>query len=144
MSDTSAWQLVLDPNGNSVLFNHQTGQIMPAQSNNGLASSVQAASAPTVTRINSAPVVTQKPSDPLPPGWEMGTDSQGRAFFIDHNTQTTTWTDPRLAKSSQAGSASRPVAVPVRFHFPEISFYIILFYALWCIHNITYYRSPIH
>ncbi|ESK87022.1 nedd4-like e3 ubiquitin-protein ligase wwp1 [Moniliophthora roreri MCA 2997] len=34
---------------------------------------------------------------PLPPGWEKRFDSRSRAYYyIDHNTRTTTWDDPRL------------------------------------------------
>ncbi|KAJ2587977.1 hypothetical protein H4R99_007964, partial [Coemansia sp. RSA 1722] len=33
---------------------------------------------------------------PLPSGWEMRLTSQGRVYFVDHNTKTTTWDDPRL------------------------------------------------
>jgi hypothetical protein len=29
-------------------------------------------------------------------GWEMRVDDKGRIYYIDHNTETTTWTDPRL------------------------------------------------
>ncbi|XP_072134563.1 E3 ubiquitin-protein ligase NEDD4-like isoform X1 [Mobula birostris] len=32
----------------------------------------------------------------LPPGWEIRSGANGRPFFIDHNTKTTTWEDPRL------------------------------------------------
>ncbi|XP_052392800.1 E3 ubiquitin-protein ligase NEDD4-like isoform X12 [Carassius gibelio] len=32
----------------------------------------------------------------LPPGWEMRLAPNGRPFFIDHNSRTTTWEDPRL------------------------------------------------
>ena len=33
----------------------------------------------------------------LPPGWEQRLDeSTGRVFFIDHNTCTTSWVDPRI------------------------------------------------
>ncbi|XP_055273410.1 E3 ubiquitin-protein ligase NEDD4-like isoform X1 [Moschus berezovskii] len=32
----------------------------------------------------------------LPPGWEMRIAPNGRPFFIDHNTKSTTWEDPRL------------------------------------------------
>ncbi|XP_075041202.1 E3 ubiquitin-protein ligase NEDD4-like isoform X13 [Mixophyes fleayi] len=32
----------------------------------------------------------------LPPGWEMRIAPNARPFFIDHNTKTTTWEDPRL------------------------------------------------
>jgi len=35
-------------------------------------------------------------SMPLPPGWQIMFDSStGRHFFVDHNTKTTTWDDPR-------------------------------------------------
>ncbi|KAJ2775205.1 NEDD4 E3 ubiquitin-protein ligase [Coemansia nantahalensis] len=33
---------------------------------------------------------------PLPSGWEMRLTAQGRVYFVDHNTKTTTWDDPRL------------------------------------------------
>ncbi|XP_073671886.1 E3 ubiquitin-protein ligase NEDD4 isoform X2 [Paramisgurnus dabryanus] len=32
----------------------------------------------------------------MPTGWEVRSAPNGRAFFIDHNTKTTTWDDPRL------------------------------------------------
>ncbi|XP_053526095.1 E3 ubiquitin-protein ligase NEDD4 isoform X2 [Artibeus jamaicensis] len=32
----------------------------------------------------------------LPKGWELRHAPNGRPFFIDHNTKTTTWEDPRL------------------------------------------------
>lgn len=32
----------------------------------------------------------------LPAGWELRSAPNGRPFFIDHNTKTTTWEDPRL------------------------------------------------
>lgn len=31
----------------------------------------------------------------LPQGWEASKDSTGRIFFIDHNTRSTTYEDPR-------------------------------------------------
>jgi uncharacterized protein YbdZ (MbtH family) len=31
----------------------------------------------------------------LPPGWDMKEGREGRFYFIDHNTKTTTWDDPR-------------------------------------------------
>eukprot|EP00948_MAST-09A_sp_MAST-9A-sp1_P003781 g3781.t1 len=33
---------------------------------------------------------------PLPPGWEMCRTGSGDIYFVDHNTQQTTWDDPRL------------------------------------------------
>lgn len=32
----------------------------------------------------------------LPSGWEMRLTSTGKVYFVDHNTRTTTWDDPRL------------------------------------------------
>ncbi|CAG0883324.1 unnamed protein product [Cyprideis torosa] len=32
---------------------------------------------------------------PLPAGWEMARDFDGKEYFIDHNTKQTTWIDPR-------------------------------------------------
>jgi hypothetical protein len=32
----------------------------------------------------------------LPPGWEGRLTRNGRLYFVDHNTRTTTWGDPRL------------------------------------------------
>jgi len=32
---------------------------------------------------------------PLPPGWDFGRDYDNKLYFIDHNTQKTTWVDPR-------------------------------------------------
>ncbi|KAF3936391.1 hypothetical protein ABW19_dt0201634 [Dactylella cylindrospora] len=34
-------------------------------------------------------------SGELPPGWEQRHTPEGRAYFVDHNTRTTTWVDPR-------------------------------------------------
>ncbi|XP_066438302.1 NEDD4-like E3 ubiquitin-protein ligase WWP2 isoform X1 [Eleutherodactylus coqui] len=31
---------------------------------------------------------------PLPPGWEKRVDNQGRYYYVDHNTRTTTWQRP--------------------------------------------------
>ena len=32
---------------------------------------------------------------PLPPGWDFGRDYDNKLYFIDHNSQKTTWVDPR-------------------------------------------------
>nr|XP_057944449.1 E3 ubiquitin-protein ligase NEDD4-like isoform X2 [Doryrhamphus excisus] len=75
------------------------------------------------------------PSDlgPLPPGWEERVHTDGRIFYIDHNTKNTQWDDPRLQNSAITGPAvpysrdykqkydyfrkklKKPVDVPNRF-----------------------------
>eukprot|EP00066_Takifugu_rubripes_P019350 XP_011608616.1 PREDICTED: E3 ubiquitin-protein ligase NEDD4 isoform X2 [Takifugu rubripes] len=42
---------------------------------------------------------------PLPPGWEERVHSDGRIFYIDHNTRITQWEDPRLQSSAITGPA---------------------------------------
>ncbi|XP_010156527.1 PREDICTED: E3 ubiquitin-protein ligase NEDD4 isoform X2 [Eurypyga helias] len=42
---------------------------------------------------------------PLPPGWEERTHTDGRIFFINHNTKKTQWEDPRLQNVSITGPA---------------------------------------
>ncbi|XP_022669154.1 E3 ubiquitin-protein ligase NEDD4-like isoform X2 [Varroa jacobsoni] len=42
----------------------------------------------------------------LPAGWSLQVAPNGRVFFIDHNTKTTTWTDPRTGKPSHIASPS--------------------------------------
>ncbi|CAL9704652.1 unnamed protein product [Knipowitschia caucasica] len=39
--------------------------------------------------------------EPLPYNWEMAYTETGMVYFIDHNTKTTTWLDPRLAKKAK-------------------------------------------
>ena len=38
---------------------------------------------------------TQEAEIPLPPGWDFCRDYDNKLYFIDHNTQKTTWIDPR-------------------------------------------------
>ncbi|XP_044135618.1 E3 ubiquitin-protein ligase NEDD4 isoform X4 [Bufo gargarizans] len=42
---------------------------------------------------------------PLPPGWEERTHTDGRVFYIDHNTKRTQWEDPRLLTAAITGPA---------------------------------------
>ncbi|NXF96895.1 BAG3 regulator, partial [Eubucco bourcierii] len=48
-------------------------------------------------------------AEPLPPGWEIKIDPQtGWPFFVDHNSRTTTWSDPRLRAAAGQGRQSSP------------------------------------
>ncbi|CAL8088345.1 unnamed protein product [Calicophoron daubneyi] len=51
-------------------------------------------------------------SQPLPPGWEKRYTPQGQRFFIDHNTRTTTFIDPRTGQ--HAGSLGS-MGVPIQY-----------------------------
>ncbi|XP_043572276.1 membrane-associated guanylate kinase, WW and PDZ domain-containing protein 3a isoform X2 [Chiloscyllium plagiosum] len=47
------------------------------------------------------PVTREDLVEPLPNNWEMAYTDSGMIYFIDHNTKTTTWLDPRLAKKAK-------------------------------------------
>ncbi|CAL8328673.1 unnamed protein product, partial [Boreogadus saida] len=56
--------------------------------------------------IDTIPLLPPKPEDdeelgPLPDNWEMAYTEKGEVYFIDHNTKTTSWLDPRLAKKAK-------------------------------------------
>lgn len=57
------------------------------------------AAAPTPNAANAASMVatgaTTAGTGELPAGWEQRHTPEGRAYFVDHNTRTTTWVDPR-------------------------------------------------
>lgn len=36
---------------------------------------------------------------PLPDGWEQARTPEGEVYFINHQTRTTSWFDPRIRKS---------------------------------------------
>ena len=60
---------------------------------------------PTTTAATTAPTSpTTTPSDavPLPQGWEERQTADGRPYFVDHNSRTTTWLDPRIANAPRS------------------------------------------
>lgn len=44
-------------------------------------------------------------SDGLPPGWEIRVTEDGVEYFVDHNTRSTTFNDPREPSDSSVVSA---------------------------------------
>uniref|UniRef100_A0AAG5D728 WW domain-containing protein n=1 Tax=Anopheles atroparvus TaxID=41427 RepID=A0AAG5D728_ANOAO len=38
----------------------------------------------------------------LPPGWEQAKTQDGRIYYINHNTRTTTWEDPRITAMQES------------------------------------------
>ncbi|KAF9346957.1 hypothetical protein BGX26_001518, partial [Mortierella sp. AD094] len=46
----------------------------------------------------------------LPPGWEAAVASDGRTYYIDHNTRTTTWERPADAPPAYGVTSSAPLA----------------------------------
>jgi E3 ubiquitin-protein ligase NEDD4 len=85
---------------NRMLPEDRTGANSPTLSDRQ-SGSPPPASAPHATPSNAAAVsmlatgATTAGTGELPSGWEQRHTPEGRAYFVDHNTRTTTWVDPR-------------------------------------------------
>lgn len=67
------------------------GQSSPPQGSPNAASSSAATNGNTTIHTGA----TSPGTGELPPGWEQRWTPEGRPYFVDHNTRTTTWVDPR-------------------------------------------------
>ncbi|XP_048022227.1 E3 ubiquitin-protein ligase NEDD4-like isoform X12 [Megalobrama amblycephala] len=105
------------PGPSSAVQSHLSSRLRSSSMTDGVSDQTQP---PTPTGANNAPIrravkdTFSNPQSPqpspysspksqhkanqsfLPPGWEMRIAPNGRPFFIDHNSRTTTWEDPRL------------------------------------------------
>lgn len=53
---------------------------------------------------------------PLPEGWDIGMDYDGKPYFIDHKNKTTSWVDPRdryVSKHEKNNSEEKPEVVTI-------------------------------
>jgi E3 ubiquitin-protein ligase NEDD4 len=94
------WTVQVAPNGRLFFIDHNERTTSWVDPRTGRASPM-----PNQATV---PLVNRKPDDdlgPLPEGWEERVHSDGRIFFIDHNTRTTQWEDPRLSNPQIAGPA---------------------------------------
>ncbi|XP_033634240.1 E3 ubiquitin-protein ligase NEDD4-like isoform X1 [Asterias rubens] len=64
------------------------------------------------------------PLGTLPIGWQMQKSESGRVFFINHNTRTTTWEDPRKQRQQQDDLGPLPAAWEQRIHADGRIFFI--------------------
>ena len=70
----------------------------------------------TVVVVGDREVIQTASGNTLPPGWEVRVhEGTGRAFFINHNTQETTWRDPRIPNplSDDPNEAAAPTYAAV-------------------------------
>uniref|UniRef100_A0A8B9GAB6 E3 ubiquitin-protein ligase n=1 Tax=Amazona collaria TaxID=241587 RepID=A0A8B9GAB6_9PSIT len=59
---------------------------------------------------------------PLPHGWEKRTDSNGRVYFVNHNTRITQWEDPR--SQGQLNEKPLPEGWEMRFTVDGIPYFV--------------------
>ena len=62
--------------------------------------------------VSNAPTPASRPeANPLPLGWEERFTPEGRPYYVDHHTRTTSWQDPRRTTAATAPSAVNTPAV---------------------------------
>jgi E3 ubiquitin-protein ligase NEDD4 len=84
------WEELRTPDGHPHFVDHHTRtttRIDPRWSSASVSAAVASALAALADR---------DALGPLPSGWELRLTSTRRVYFVDHNTHTTTWDDPRL------------------------------------------------
>ncbi|XP_017072043.1 E3 ubiquitin-protein ligase Nedd-4 isoform X5 [Drosophila eugracilis] len=88
------WSMQVAPNGRTFFIDHASRRTTWIDPRNGRASPM-----PNQTRR------VEDDLGPLPEGWEERVHTDGRIFYIDHNTRTTQWEDPRMSNPNIAGQA---------------------------------------
>ncbi|CAH1981354.1 unnamed protein product [Acanthoscelides obtectus] len=118
----AGWSVQRAPNGRLFFIDHnerttswvdpRTGRPspMPNHSSSGAGSAGPGQGVGGAGQQGAGPNNARRPQDddvlgPLPEGWEERVHTDGRIFFIDHNTRTTQWEDPRLSNPQIAGPA---------------------------------------
>jgi len=94
----AGWSMQVAPNGRIFFIDHQEKTTSWVDPRTGSAS-------PMPNAQNANDERQEDDLGPLPEGWEERVHSDGRIFFIDHNTRTTQWEDPRLSNPNIAGEA---------------------------------------
>ncbi|KAF9169539.1 hypothetical protein BGX21_000225 [Mortierella sp. AD011] len=105
--------------GNSPLRNHSNTNLPESNSSAAASPSVSTPGSPAVgTNVAGATPIslnsTTAGSGPLPAGWEQRLTPEGRAYYVDHTTRSTTWVDPRrqqYVRMSDPRSSTNQVAV---------------------------------
>ncbi|XP_043278911.1 E3 ubiquitin-protein ligase Nedd-4 isoform X3 [Venturia canescens] len=94
------WSMQLAPNGRMFFIDHNERATTWVDPRTGRASPMPSHNVPSAT-----PRSDLDQLGPLPEGWEERVHTDGRIFFIDHNTRTTQWEDPRMSNPQIAGPA---------------------------------------
>ncbi|XP_061943374.1 E3 ubiquitin-protein ligase NEDD4 isoform X8 [Apis cerana] len=94
------WGMQIAPNGRVFFIDHTARTTTWIDPRTGRPSSIPNHIAPSTT-----PRSDLDQLGPLPEGWEERVHTDGRIFFIDHNTRTTQWEDPRMSNPQIAGPA---------------------------------------
>lgn len=97
----TGWEMRYTPEGRPYFLDHNTRSTtwldprnfdMGGSTNTGSSSSSSAAA----SRFGAEDADVLLATGPLPSGWERRATNNGKVYFVDHNTRTTTWDDPRI------------------------------------------------
>lgn len=122
------WERRFDPQGRTYFVDHNTrsttwhrppiqGQAAPPRSASQPTTSTSIRTATVTANTTANPVGTHDSAQhqtgaysdiPLPLGWEERRNPEGRPYFVDHHTRTTTWTDPRRTQQQSPMPIARP------------------------------------
>ena len=108
------WECGTDATGRRYYIDHNT---RTTTWNRPLMPGTQPSLAPRPTLAAAVPVATaltpasRPEANPLPLGWEERFTPEGRPYYVDHHTRTTSWQDPRRNTVATAPSASNTPAV---------------------------------
>jgi len=94
----SGWTMQVAPNGREFFIDHISKKTTWVDPRNSRPS-------PLPSQGNVPNRRHQDELGPLPEGWEERVHTDGRIFFIDHNTRITQWEDPRISNPQIAGQA---------------------------------------
>uniref|UniRef100_A0A673A3T9 Membrane-associated guanylate kinase, WW and PDZ domain-containing protein 1 n=1 Tax=Sphaeramia orbicularis TaxID=375764 RepID=A0A673A3T9_9TELE len=86
-------------------IHHSVRPFAPRQSDPSYAGTTPSPTATTESTQQTHPHLSHPPPEdplgPLPDNWEMAYTENGEVYFIDHNTKTTSWIDPRCLDKPQ-------------------------------------------
>nr|WGL47553.1 E3 ubiquitin-protein ligase NEDD4 [Flammulina filiformis] len=112
------WEQRVDPQGRAYYVDHSTRtttwhrptERSPASARPPPPTTAQARSASIAATAPTTPGTASSITDiPLPSGWEERRTPEGRPYFVDHQSRTTTWVDPRRSAVPPPSAAAVPV-----------------------------------
>jgi uncharacterized protein YbdZ (MbtH family) len=91
----AGWELRTNPQGCEYFIDHNTKRTSYIDPRRLTAENLQA--------VNHA----MEEGGPLPAGWEvLPSITSGKVYFVDHNTKTTTWDDPRRSTQAETDTSA--------------------------------------
>jgi E3 ubiquitin-protein ligase NEDD4 len=117
------WERRIDPHGRTYYVDHNTRSTHWQRPRPVTSPQARPTSLPNVNPHHPPPAHspaqtvtpsnTNYPDIPLPLGWEERRTPEGRTYFVDHHTRTTTWNDPRRPNGDRVAAAHNPNLGPL-------------------------------